>query len=183
MKGLKELVNKLKGIKNIEIILAVSIGLIILVIYFFPSAEENKDKNADTGITINTSSELTDEQKLKNVLSEIKGAGRIEVMITYESSPELVPAFSTDTQETTNVQSGQNNTTESQTVSKNQNPITVSKDGENQALILVEKKPEIRGVIVVAEGAADIGVKLNLYNAVQTVLQVDANKVDVFEMN
>ena len=97
MKGFKELVNKLKGIKNIEIILAVSIGLIILVIYFFPSAEENKDKNADTGITINTSSELTDEQKLKNVLSEIKGAGRIEVMITYESSPELVPAFSTDT--------------------------------------------------------------------------------------
>ena len=38
-------------------------------------------------------------------------------------------------------------------------------------------------MIVVAEGAADIGVKLNLYNAVQTVLQVDANKVDVFEMN
>ena len=34
MKGFKELVNKLKGIKNIEINLAVSIGLIILVIYF-----------------------------------------------------------------------------------------------------------------------------------------------------
>lgn len=104
-------------------------------------------------------------------------------MITYESSPELVPAFSTDTQETTNIQSGQNSTTESQTVSQNQNPITVSKDGENQALILVEKKPKIRGVIVVAEGASDIGVKLNLYNAVQTVLQVEASKVDVFEMN
>ena len=177
MKGFKELVNKLKGIKNIEIILAVAIGIIILVIYFFPSEQ------TESGITINTSSELTDEQKLKNVLSEIKGAGRIEVMITYESSPELVPAFSTDTQETTNVQSGQNSTTESQTVSQNQNPITISKDGESQALILVEKKPKIRGVIVVAEGAADLGVKLNLYSAVQTALQVDANKVDVFEMN
>ena len=48
---------------------------------------------------------------------------------------------------------------------------------------MVEKKPKIRGVIVVAEGASDIGVKLNLYNAVQTVLQVEASKVDVFEMN
>ena len=183
MKGFKELVNKLKGIKNIEIILAVAIGIIILVIYFFPSENKNKNQQTESGITINTSSELTDEQKLKNVLSEIKGAGRIEVMITYESSPELVPAISTDTQETTNVQSGQNSTTESQTVSQNQNPITISKDGESQALILVEKKPKIRGVIVVAEGAADLGVKLNLYSAVQTALQVDANKVDVFEMN
>ena len=117
------------------------------------------------------------------MLSEIKGAGKIEVMITYESSPELVPAFSTDTQETTNIQSGQNSTTQSKTVSQNQNPITVSDQGENRALILVEKKPEIRGVIVVAEGASDLRVKLNLYNAVQTVLQVQANKVDVFEMN
>ena len=83
MKGFKELISKLKGIKNIEIILAVAIGVIILVIYFFPSADENKDKQADSGITINTSSELTDEQKLKNVLSEIKGAGRIEVMMRW----------------------------------------------------------------------------------------------------
>lgn len=89
MKGFKELVNKLKGIKNIEIILAVAIGIIILVIYFFPSENKNKNQQTESGITINTSSELTDEQKLKNVLSEIKGAGRIEVMITYESSPEL----------------------------------------------------------------------------------------------
>ena len=35
MKGFKELISKLKGIKNIEIILAVAIGVIILVIYFF----------------------------------------------------------------------------------------------------------------------------------------------------
>lgn len=182
MKSFKETISKLKGIKNIEIILAVGIGIIILAIYFFPSADKNDDKKAESGITINTS-ELSDEQKLKNVLSEIKGAGKIEVMITYESSPELVPAFSTDTQETTNIQSGQNSTTQSKTVSQNQNPITVSDQGENRALILVEKKPEIRGVIVVAEGASDLRVKLNLYNAVQTVLQVQANKVDVFEMN
>ena len=37
-------------------------------------------------------------------------------------------------------------------------------------------------VIVVAEGAVDIRVKMDLLAAVQTVLKVDASCVDVFVM-
>jgi stage III sporulation protein AG len=38
-------------------------------------------------------------------------------------------------------------------------------------------------VIVVAEGADDIGVKLNLLRAVETVLNVSPDRVDVYKMN
>ena len=41
----------------------------------------------------------------------------------------------------------------------------------------------MRGVIIVAEGAGDIGVRLQLLEAVQTFLDVSAEKVEVLKMN
>jgi stage III sporulation protein AG len=50
----------------------------------------------------------------------------------------------------------------------------------NDVIILKEINPNIKGVIVVAEGA-DNGVVLEtIYEAVKTVLGVSANKVQVF---
>lgn len=42
--------------------------------------------------------------------------------------------------------------------------------------------PKIRGVIVIAEGAADISVRFSLAAAVSTVLGIDENSVEVFAM-
>ena len=47
--------------------------------------------------------------------------------------------------------------------------------------LLYEKEPEIRGVIVVAEGAADVSVRLDLQRAVCAVLNVPISAVEVFE--
>jgi stage III sporulation protein AG len=49
--------------------------------------------------------------------------------------------------------------------------------------VLKENNPEIKGVIVVAEGADDIEVRLNLLSAVQTILDVSPDKVNVYKMN
>ena len=57
----------------------------------------------------------------------------------------------------------------------------ICKIGEN--VILVEREPEIRGVIVVAEGAADPAVRLSLQRAVQAVTGVPLSCIEVFEMN
>ena len=54
---------------------------------------------------------------------------------------------------------------------------------QDEALVLTEKAPAVRGVIVIAEGAADIGVKLKLQSAVQTVLGVEIDQIEVFEMS
>ena len=48
--------------------------------------------------------------------------------------------------------------------------------------MLTEVQPLVRGVIVVAEGAEDIAVKLNLQYAVKTVLGIDDDCIEVFEM-
>lgn len=171
----KTLLSKVKKIKNIEIILAVVISCIALLIYFIPS------KSDDSGSTVKYTTESSADlqaKELADVLAHIKGAGNVRVMITYESGTELVPAYQQDIAES------KNENKEQSTYSKTQSNkiITVYQQGGSGALILKEKKPEIKGVIVIAEGAADLSVKLNLYKAVQTVLQISSNKVDVFEM-
>ena len=40
----------------------------------------------------------------------------------------------------------------------------------------------IKGVVVVAQGADDISVRLNLLRAAVTALQIDESRVDVFAM-
>lgn len=116
------------------------------------------------------------EQRLMDTLSCVRGAGKVKVMITYETGSEIVPAMNTDVTSSVSV-SGEN-----QTRTESSSPVTTYQDGENRAIVLMEREPTVRGVIVVAEGAADISVRLKLQGAVQAVLGVDAQKIEVLEM-
>ena len=57
--------------------------------------------------------------------------------------------------------------------------------GETRVMLtynLGETEEEIYGVIVLAQGARDIMVRTRIQSAVQTVLNVDAARINVFEM-
>mgnify|MGYP000156833813 CR=1 FL=1 len=118
------------------------------------------------------------KEKLKNILSQIEGAGEVDVMITYESSEEIQPAFNTNTttEETKEVdqQGGERTVT---TSSENKTMITSS---SNEPIVIKTNQPKINGVIVVATGAKDLTVKETLYSAVQTALQVQGHQVEIY---
>lgn len=62
---------------------------------------------------------------------------------------------------------------------------TVLGAGEVNVMVSVVKEngsERITGVIVTSEGAKDIGVKLKLHDAVCTVLELENEKVEIFEM-
>lgn len=126
----------------------------------------------------NESSKTALEEKLKNILSQIEGAGELDVMITYESSEEIQPAFNTNTtmEETKEVdkQGGERTVT---TSSENKTMITSS---SNDPIVIKTNQPKINGVIVVATGAKDLNVKETLYSAVQTALQVQGHQVEIY---
>jgi len=172
------------GKKNLDYILIFVVIVIVGLLYFSSFFGQmtfwgsNKTASVATS-SISSSSSGTDlEKKLKDVLSKIEGAGEVEVMITYETSAEIVPAVSVDeTTSTTTSSSGSNGNT-SETKSTSTKPLTV----DNSVLVLVEKEPVIKGVIVVAEGAGDIKTKLALQRAVQTVLNIDSSNIDIFTM-
>lgn len=153
-------------------------GAYICIYNYTQSPEEPKDNDVVVSeVSVSTESGL--EERLAKTLSGIKGVGRVEVMITYETTSRLVPAMSTDTQQ--NSSSGSDGS-ESQTNTESSSPATISKNGGNEPIVLTEVQPLVRGVIVVAEGAEDIAVKLNLQYAVKTVLGIDDDCIEVFEM-
>lgn len=110
---------KLRGSKNIQIIVAIFIIAIGLIIY--SSVMTARRDGADVSASVMTS----EEQRLSNILSSIDGAGKVETMIT-------------------------------------------SQDGE------------IVGVIVIAEGANSITVRLKLLDAAATALGVSKQIVNVY---
>ncbi len=148
-----KLLDKLKSVKHIEIIVPLIFGAVLLLIVFgnFQSA----------GSSATASFDLTEyakvmEQRVANVLSQIEGAGRVDVMINFEKGVEMIPATNTE---------GDRDTI-----------VLVS----GKPVVLAEIQPKISGVLVVAEGAGNVKVKLELTKAVCTLLSVDSNCIEIF---
>ncbi|MFY9178057.1 MAG: hypothetical protein WBI74_09540 [Caldicoprobacterales bacterium] len=192
-KGLKDLITRFKQIKNIELILAILVISIVISIYIStidkPSEiDQNEyDQNNETSdlhwIDNNSTSENRDEQRLKEILSAIKGAGKVEVMITYSSGKEIIPAMNT-VESTTITEEEDNNggTRKINQTDKNFQPSTYSDSEGSKPIILKEVEPEIKGVIIIAQGAEDVRVKMELMRAVQVALGIKPSQVEVFPM-
>ena len=177
-----ELIKNFKLNKKGKVVLILFLCLVALVIYFIP--ENNGNKTKEENISNNIEAIETKEKQLEKVLSNIKGAGKVSVMITYKNGNEVVCATNIETQTNTVTEKSENGgIKESETVIENKSPVTIdSKNGEN-ALVIVENEPEIKGVIVVAQGAEKVKVKMDLQKAVETVLQVSPSQVEIFAMN
>ena len=185
---IQKLKEKIKKIKNYEIIVTILIMAVIISIYISSLKSPYKLEDDETIYNINNEEDnqnySTQEERLEQKLSAIKGAGKVEVMITYVSSKEIVTAMNT---------TQSNSTTEEQDsgggIRKiiqndiNNQAVTMNGSGWNKSTYHKEVEPEVKGVIVIAEGAYDINVKLELLKAVQTALGVSPSQVEVFVMD
>ncbi len=173
---------KLRENKKLELLVYGLIILAVLLLYLSTLLPGKQSGAQPDPVTLGSAAtgQQDVEARLQEVLSSIRGAGQVEVMITYETGPELVPAMSTDVNSNTSETTGGSGSTSSQRTESSR-PATVSGSDGTQPIVLTEKQPEVRGVIVVAEGAADIMVMLDLQRAVQTVLNVPASCIEVFE--
>ena len=103
------------------------------------------------------------QARLAKVLSRIEDAGDVEVFLTVASDGEKVIA-------TECVESADGTVTTS----------PVFSGGE--PVILEELMPEITGVLIVAEGADDLGVRFNLIEATASVLNINQSIIKVYTM-
>ena len=103
------------------------------------------------------------EEKLEEILSQIKGAGKVSVMVSEENNGRKI--FGYDVQ------------------GEDKKTVTLSQSGGETALVAEEKVPNVKGVIVVADGGGNIKVKEALLRAVRAVLGIEPHKIEVFERN
>lgn len=140
----------------------------ILLIYFSTLYDKTSAEDENTPQTENAQ-EL--EKRMEEALKRVEGAGEVSVVINYESTSELVPATKTDLSEQQSSSDGKSQNSES----KSEDIAQVS----GNAVILKEKQPKVRGVMVVAKGAKNIRVKNDILFAVMTLLDVTADKVEI----
>lgn len=177
--------------KNIQDLISLFIiGLIAVIASSFFTANKGKSTGFGTINTSNAGSSSTTlsyedqmKQELKNVLTQIKGAGNVSVMIYFDSSNEEIPAFnqnnSTKVTEENDGSGGKrviNENTTSTTV------VTTTDGSGSKPFVEKELKPKISGVIVIAEGADNPDVKYKLYEAVKTVFGIEQYRVNIYPM-
>ncbi|MBQ3494525.1 MAG: hypothetical protein IJA69_03835 [Clostridia bacterium] len=168
------LFQKLKSIKHFEIIIAVLFCAILLVIYVSSFSSNQSTKTDTTSLTTEEYATFL-ENKLATVLSNVKGAGKVSVMVTLECGIEYV--YATESEEQTNTTTSGSNTSTKTTTSEN--ILFVTSSGKSVPVVLKENLPKVSGVLVVANGASDISIRLELMNAVTSLLGVDAENVQI----
>ena len=171
---------------NRKLELAVYGAIVVIVLLFYIGGLIGQNREAGAGgrvsVSSNASGEREVEERLKNVLSCIRGAGRVEVMITYETNGEIVTAMTTSTNTNTSESVDGDRESSQQQTTESSEPAKVDGSAGDEPIVLMERQPTVRGVIVVAEGAADIAVRLDLQRAVRAVLDVPITNIEVFEL-
>ena len=163
---------KIKQVKHIGPIITIIFILILLAILFgdFSFGISKKTSVAtETSSTYVSSAQyaLDMESKLKNLVSKIKGAGNVEVMVTLEKSAGVVLASNDQT------------TTNSGTTTVSVTPIMLEQNGQSSPVIIGETLPEIQGVVIVSSGASNTTVRLNILSAVQTLLDLSESQIQI----
>ena len=120
------------------------------------------------------------EEKLASILSRVRGAGKVTVMITLESSSELVlQKDETKNTETIREKDSAGGIRDSSTTDYSSS--TVQAGAEGSPYVIKEINPKVSGVLVLAKGAGSAAVKNEIYEAVEALFNLEVHKIKVLE--
>ena len=193
MNKLKNIFSPKEGKKKIENIVVFIIILIITIVainYIWSGKKESSNSvpeaehRNDVVQVSNIEKEDETEVKLKRILSNIEGEGKVDVMITYSQTSRKVPIYNE------NIKGS--NTTEtdsaggSRTISEedSQKEVIYKEDGSGKKEPVTESiiSPKMEGAIITAEGAGEARVKANIVQAVEAATGLATHKIQVFKM-
>lgn len=163
--------------KNRVKVISFMLLLAVFLIFLSELLPENKktetiaaDKTADFPQTSDDYSRQL-EARLGELLSEISGVGRAEVIIIVDGSEEYV--FAEDI-------SSESENNDSSYESKSQSKLVIiDKSGEKSALVKKVISPRVSGALVVCDGGGDISVRERVIKAVSAALDLPTSKICV----
>lgn len=145
-------------------------ALLILVLGLGLMLIPGKTEEAVTVETKPVASQTPQEQ-LADILSRLKGAGRVEVVLSIAQGEQVI--YQTD-QRTTNDAGG--------TDVRVETVILSGSDRGEEALVSQVQPPKYLGAVILCQGAADPAVRLALMDAVCKYTGLGADKVSILEM-
>ncbi len=184
--------NRKKFIENCLIMAIIGIIIIIAGGTFIKKSENNEKiqampdlSNEDYGLARSGDHSADEvESKLESILSKIKGAGKVSVMITYSSGKSIEPAYDKKNSESDTLEKDSNggNRTITQTSQENSLAYEELQGGSRKVVVLNETMPQVKGAVVIAEGASDASVREDISKAVEVLLDLPMHKIQVLEM-
>ena len=143
--------------------------------------DSNANKNSNVEISeVNCSGEERLEKKLASILAQISGVGSVTVNITLETGPEYIYARDENESKKTILEEDKaGGTRETNQYEHRSEIVVLNQGGANKAVIKKEIQPQIRGVLVVAEGAHNSHIKADLIAAVKVGLGIKSYKIKV----
>ncbi|MBA4535775.1 stage III sporulation protein AG [Bacillus aquiflavi] len=127
-----------------------------------------------------TAYEKAYENQLKEALEKMIGVEDVTVVVNIDATEKKVLEKNTVTQSQTTDETDQEGGKRKVEDQSKDEQVVIIRNGEKEVPIVLEtKKPEIRGVLVVAKGADHIQVKKWIIEAVTRVLDVPSHRVAV----
>lgn len=159
---LTEFIVKLKKDKKTALIIFTAILGMLLILFSGTPAEKTKKASESK-----TEEMIEWEEKLQKLLSSVEGAGRVRVMITYETSDEEVFAYNKDESFRENEEKFSSDY------------ILVENNGSETGLKLKTVYPEVKGVAVVCDGADDPVTKEQIISVISALFDISTKNISV----
>jgi stage III sporulation protein AG len=148
-------------------LLVIGVGVLLLL---FPSGKAEEEEVAVESPAAQTTYDVSQlEEKLSQVLGEIKGVGEVQVVLTLRSGTRQV--YATERSESTDTDGS----------GESQETVARISAGSNQqeALEVMEIYPTFQGALVVCDGGEDPSVQLAVTKSVAALTGLSTDKISV----
>ncbi len=157
IKNIKETAGKL--LKNKYMLLVLLLGLVLILL---PTGSSNKKEPTQDvrDLEVPAFSLAEEENRLKEALAQIRGVGKVKVLLSLKSTATRELAESEN------------------------KAIIVSKGSGNQSAVeLRYEYPEYLGAVIICQGAGSARVRLDVTEAVSAFTGLSSDQITVIEMN
>lgn len=165
------------------LLIAVGVAVAGILITFMPLPGSGNKSVTPVQAVKEVTSEAGYEQQLEkrliSILQKMEGVGQVSVMVTTYSNEEKVLAEDVTESNQQSEEKDQAGGTRN-SVTANSNHQVVLQSG-NTPYVVKENKPEIKGVLILAEGADNSTVRSAITEAVASLLDVPVHKVSVLK--
>lgn len=167
---IKQLPQKLLSIagKYRYALIVLVVGLVLLLL---PQGKEKSNEASSQSLQPETTQQERKTEALAKILQSVRGAGRVEVLLSLAAGEETVYQVNTETTATS-----ENSSTKIETV------LITDSQREESGLVRQIKAPVYLGAIVVCQGGDDPAVKLAITQAVAKITGLGADAICVLKM-
>ena len=146
------------------VLLIIGVGVLLMLV------PTQSDKQPEAEQTVQANAGVQVEEKLEQILSQIRGVGKVQVLITEQTGSETIYQVDEDRSEGDG------------SLRTKKETVIVSGGGTQSGLVQTVTPPTYLGAIIVCQGAGSPEVRLAVSNAVSAVTGISMDRISVLEM-